>query len=159
MRMMRGAVFAIAGMGLVVGGLASMGEMDMAMEFGLMPRATATVAATGTNVQTFTGALGGATADPILTTGNTVRPFSVDGDTFTDFPSALERSCANQHNACADIANSGKNSGVTTAECETQQTSCLAATEGTGSAASTTTISAQQTLFSQDANFLYICDV
>ena len=49
--MMLRSVFAIAGMGLVMGGLASMGEMDMVMEFGLMPRATATVAATGTNVQ------------------------------------------------------------------------------------------------------------
>ena len=31
--------------------MASLGEMDMGIEFGLMPRATATVAATGTNVQ------------------------------------------------------------------------------------------------------------
>jgi len=157
---MRGRIFTIAGLwsvGLIGGATASLGEMDMAIEFGLVPRATST--ATGANLQTFRGALGGATADPITSTGNTARPFSVDGSTFTDFPSALERSCANQHNACANIANNGKDSGVTTGECDTQQTSCLAATQGSGTAASSTTASAQQTLFSQDANFLYICDV
>ena len=36
--------------------------------------------------------------------------------------------------------------------------SCNKATQGSGEAASSTT-SAQPTLFSQDANFLYICDV
>ena len=79
---MRGGIL-ITIAGVVAGTWASMGEMDMAIEFGLMPRATST----GTNLQvrsifsilpipgcrktddwncqTFTGALGGAVADPV----------------------------------------------------------------------------------------------
>jgi hypothetical protein len=42
----------------------------------------------------------------------------------------------------------------------TRTASCNQATQGSAStAAASTTASAQQTLFSQDANFLYICDV
>jgi hypothetical protein len=36
----------------------------------------------GTNLQVFTGALGGVRASPIVNSGNPERPFEVDGDTF-----------------------------------------------------------------------------
>lgn len=42
-------------------------------------------------------------ASPITSSGDAKRPFSVDGDTFTDFQSAAERSCDNQKNGCVHL--------------------------------------------------------
>ncbi|KAF8176984.1 hypothetical protein BJ912DRAFT_691910 [Pholiota molesta] len=85
-----------------------------------------TDAASG-DLQTFTGALGGATA-PAVTAGG--RGFLVDGsDSFLNSAAALGRSCDIQHNACANIANSaaGKTSGLTVGQCDQQNTACHAA--------------------------------
>lgn len=57
-------------------------------------------------MQTFTGDLGGA-APAVIDTGDEKRPFSVNGATFVNEAGALQRSCAVQHNACANAANSG----------------------------------------------------
>jgi len=119
-------------------------EMDLGMEFGLYPR-------TSTNLQTFTQALGGAVAPPITDSGDSSRPFEVYGDTFTDFPSAASRSCSDQHNSCANLANENKSAGFTVGQCDTQETAC-------NSAASSATQTSFQVLVSQDANFDYICD-
>ncbi|KAH0426612.1 hypothetical protein CcaCcLH18_10216 [Colletotrichum camelliae] len=81
-------------------------------------------AAGGTNVQTFTGSLGGAPPPVIQTSGT--RPFSVKGDTFVGKNAALGRSCDVQHNACANAANSGQLSGGVQ-QCEDQNTQCHAA--------------------------------
>jgi len=89
--------------------------------------ATAPAAASG-NLQTFTGALGGATA-PAVTAGG--RGFLVDGsDSFLNESAAIGRSCDIQHNKCADIANSaaGKSAGITVSQCDQQDTQCRAAT-------------------------------
>ncbi|KAK7740738.1 hypothetical protein SLS53_005206 [Cytospora paraplurivora] len=72
----------------------------------LQPRQTGTAQGQG-NLQTFTGALGGIRADAITASGDSERPFAVGGDTFMDFASAEERSCDNQMNSCATMANSG----------------------------------------------------
>lgn len=74
-------------------------------------------AATATNVQTFTGTLGGAA--PAVESSSGDRPFSVNGNTFVNAGAALQRSCAIQHNACASAANSGSG-GISVAECGTQ---------------------------------------
>ncbi len=88
--------------------------------------AATTIAASGsgTNVQTFTGTLGGP-APPVVSSAGS-RPFSVNGNTFVNSGAALQRSCAIQHNACADAANSGKLSGGV-GQCETQEDACNAA--------------------------------
>ncbi|KAK2020917.1 hypothetical protein LX32DRAFT_285673 [Colletotrichum zoysiae] len=78
-------------------------------------------AAAGTNVQTFTGTLGGAPPPVIQSSGD--RPFSVNGDTFVGKAAALGRSCDVQHNACATAANSGKLSGGVS-QCDAQNTQC-----------------------------------
>lgn len=59
------------------------------------------------NLQTFTGALGGITATPIEDSNNADRPFQVKGDTFVNIAAAVQRSCDQQFNACADAANGG----------------------------------------------------
>lgn len=82
-------------------------------------------AATGQNLQTFTGALGGIKADAVTNSGNSQRPFEVDGDTFTDFNSAAQRSCDNQKNKCAQQANNGGNAGFEVSDCDTQNSECL----------------------------------
>jgi len=59
------------------------------------------------NIQTFTGALGGVAATPIEDSGNADRPFQVKGDTFVNIGAAVQRSCDQQFNACANLANGG----------------------------------------------------
>lgn len=73
----------------------------------------------GTNLQTFTGALGAAPT-PIIDSGDAARPFSVKGNTFVNFGAAAQRSCDVQFNACANAANSGQ-AGLTVSACQTQQ--------------------------------------
>lgn len=81
--------------------------------------------ATGQNLQAFTGALGGIKADAVTNSGNSERPFEVDGDTFTDFNSAAQRSCDNQKNKCAQMANSGGGAGFEVSDCDQQNSESL----------------------------------
>ncbi|KAF7554800.1 hypothetical protein G7Z17_g2642 [Cylindrodendrum hubeiense] len=78
----------------------------------------------GTNVQEFTGTLGGVAPPVVSSTGD--RPFSVNGNTFTGSGAAIGRSCDIQHNACANAANSGQLAGGV-AQCEQQVADCRAA--------------------------------
>jgi hypothetical protein len=77
------------------------------------------------NVQTFTGALGGAAPAVIQSSGT--RPFAVDGATFVNKAAALQRSCSVQNNACSNAVNSGKLAGKTVADCNAQEAACNAA--------------------------------
>ncbi|KFA61733.1 hypothetical protein S40285_10619, partial [Stachybotrys chlorohalonatus IBT 40285] len=79
-------------------------------KMGLRPRQS------GTNLQPFSGALGGASASAITNSGNSERPYEVEGDTFPDFQTAATRACDNQKNACAEIANSGGSFEVSACE-------------------------------------------
>lgn len=72
------------------------------------------------NVQTFTGALGGIAATPVENTGDSKRPFSVKGTTFTTIGAALTRSCDQQFNACANAANGG-DASLSVAQCSAQK--------------------------------------
>ena len=90
------------------------------------PVATSTaLSATGGNLQTFAGALGGILAPPVTAAGN---QFQVQGNAlFKDLSNALTRSCDVQHNKCADAANASGNKGaLTVAACGDQQTQCNA---------------------------------
>ncbi|KFY23539.1 hypothetical protein V493_05791 [Pseudogymnoascus sp. VKM F-4281 (FW-2241)] len=78
-------------------------------------------AAAGTNVQTFTGALGGAA--PPITESAGDRPFAVNGNTFGNIGAALQRSCDIQNNACFNAVNSGALAGGT-AQCQEQLQAC-----------------------------------
>ncbi|KAH7135984.1 hypothetical protein B0J11DRAFT_425630 [Dendryphion nanum] len=80
----------------------------------------ARVIARQANSQPFTGALGGVAATPILDSGNANRPFAVKGDTFVNIGAALQRSCDQQFNGCANLANSGQGD-FSTAECQAQK--------------------------------------
>ncbi|KAK0636715.1 hypothetical protein B0T17DRAFT_481222 [Bombardia bombarda] len=88
---------------------------------GAAEEATATASV---NVQSFTGALGGA-APPVISSASE-RPFSVEGSTFLNEGAAIQRSCSVQKNACSNAANSGQIEGGT-AQCEAQQQACEAA--------------------------------
>jgi hypothetical protein len=81
--------------------------------------------ASGDNVQTFTGALGGIAAPPVIFTAGAARPFAVDGSTDVNSGAAIQRSCSVQHNLCANAANSGALAGGE-AQCETQENDCNA---------------------------------
>lgn len=75
-------------------------------------------------VQTFTGALGG--LPPPVIESPRDRPFSVKGNTFVNSGAALRRSCAIQHNACANAANGGGLAGGV-GQCDAQEQDCIAA--------------------------------
>lgn len=81
--------------------------------------------AQGSNVQTFTGDLGGA-APAVTDSGDAKRPFSVNGATFVNEGAAIQRSCAVQHNACANAANSGSGN-FSVSDCGAQEDECNAA--------------------------------
>ncbi|KUI73199.1 hypothetical protein VM1G_08927 [Cytospora mali] len=135
---------------------------------GLQPRQTGS----GQNMQTFSGALGGIKADAITATGNADRPYDVSGDTFTDFASAAERSCDNQMNSCAEMANSG-GANFSVGDCDDQASACreaiatesttaaTAATPATSSTVQTTstaTTPVSVSLVSQNAEFDFFCE-
>ncbi|KAL6159000.1 hypothetical protein ACJQWK_07880 [Exserohilum turcicum] len=86
-----------------------------------------------TNLQTFDGNLGNSPAPPITNSGDEKRPFKVDGDTFTQFDSAAQRSCDNQFQGCSTTANKaggggdGKNGKLTVNQCDGQKNKCLEA--------------------------------
>ncbi|KAH7360154.1 hypothetical protein BKA65DRAFT_546885 [Rhexocercosporidium sp. MPI-PUGE-AT-0058] len=77
------------------------------------------------NLQTFKGALGGVVAEPITSTTDPKRPFAVGSNTFTKYQDAAVRTCNNQKNACARIANGKDNpSDITVGQCDAQETDC-----------------------------------
>ncbi|EPE04645.1 hypothetical protein F503_06194 [Ophiostoma piceae UAMH 11346] len=108
--------------------------------------------AAATNLQTFTGALASIQAAAISQSNDATRPFSVDGDTFVDYQTAAGRACDNQHNSCADAANSQKSSSFTVGDCDTQNTQCK-------SAASSATQTAFTELTSSTSDFEIFCDL
>lgn len=71
------------------------------------------------NFQTFSAALGGVEATPVVDSGNADRPFQVKGDTFVNIAAALARSCDQQFNGCANLANAGAAFSVN--DCTTQK--------------------------------------
>ncbi|KAI1417408.1 hypothetical protein F5Y13DRAFT_152746 [Hypoxylon sp. FL1857] len=103
------------------------------------------------NLQQFTKPpLGGqAAAQVVLNDGSDgdTRPFKIEGGTrsngrtFTDFNSAAQQVCDDQHNDCAKLANEG-GAGFTVGQCDDQNEECKNANDPTDS----------------DENFLYFCD-
>ncbi|KAJ6619449.1 hypothetical protein B0H10DRAFT_2433352 [Mycena sp. CBHHK59/15] len=82
---------------------------------------TAAASSSASNLQTFTGTLGGAA--PAVTAGGS-KGFVTDNSDFLNLAAALGRSCDVQHNACANAANSG--GGFSVSVCDTQNTACHA---------------------------------
>ncbi|KAH7132596.1 hypothetical protein B0J11DRAFT_503763 [Dendryphion nanum] len=95
--------------------------------------ATPIVRRQNANAQPFTGALGGIAATPIVSSGNQARPFQVKGDTFVNVGAALQRSCDQQFNACANAANGGDKT-LSVSACSDQKTQCSAASAGVSNA-------------------------
>jgi hypothetical protein len=123
----------------------ALGSLELDVVYGMMPRASnnlqvrayaflytpqstsssKAVLNRSTTLQNFTGNLGGVVAEPITSTGNSQRPFAVDGETFTTLSAAVQRSCGIQHTGCASTANAGHDgkdgSGLTVGQCDAQQ--------------------------------------
>jgi len=88
------------------------------------PASSAGSAAATGSVSTSSAAIGGIEAPKIINSGDSTRPFSVNGNTFVNKSAAVQRSCDVQFNACANAVNGGKLSGVTLADCSAQQGKC-----------------------------------
>ena len=84
--------------------------------------------AVGSNVQTFTGSLGGGAPAVVFTGG--ARPFSTDNNTFTKAEAANQRSCSVQNNVCCDAVNHGQLQS-TIATCNQQEAACNAVAAST----------------------------
>ncbi|KAL1851044.1 hypothetical protein VTK73DRAFT_9550 [Phialemonium thermophilum] len=121
------------------------GSMPRAFRMAVLPRQQQ-----ASNLQAFSGALGGVSASAITQSNDPTRQFEVDGDTFNDFPTAANRACDNQHNKCADLANS-KKGAFTVQQCDEQSTQCKAAIS---SAPKTSFVS----LFQSNDDFDIFCD-
>ncbi|KFZ12896.1 hypothetical protein V502_06871 [Pseudogymnoascus sp. VKM F-4520 (FW-2644)] len=110
-------------------------------------------------IQTFTDALGGAAAEPITNTDDPDRPFQVGGDTFTDFKSAASRSCDDQKNACAKIANDNDQSnGLKVSDCDKQRDTCKSAQDKATVTSFGSSASGQAQVVTSDDEFTYFCD-
>lgn len=72
-------------------------------------------------------ALGGIAAPAVTDTGDSSRPFGVNGDTFVNKAAAVQRACAIQNNKCADAVNSGAMQGTSVGDCNAQEQACNAA--------------------------------
>ncbi|KAF2470013.1 uncharacterized protein BDR25DRAFT_36011 [Lindgomyces ingoldianus] len=106
---------------LIVAAIISLSFAAPARRPAVVPRAA--------NLQTFTGALNGIAATPVVDSGNPDRPFQVKGDTFVNIGAALQRSCDQQFNACANAANGGA-AGLSVNDCQGQKDQCDAASSG-----------------------------
>ncbi|KAF1997379.1 hypothetical protein P154DRAFT_537204 [Amniculicola lignicola CBS 123094] len=79
------------------------------------------------NIQSFTGALGGVAATPIVDSGDEDRPFLVAGATFVNIGAALQRSCDQQQNGCFNLVNGAGDVDFDQADCAAQKQACDAA--------------------------------
>ncbi|KAL4924324.1 uncharacterized protein BDV17DRAFT_218914 [Aspergillus undulatus] len=71
------------------------------------------------------GILGGST--PTITeTGDSERPYAVDGNTFADYDSAAQRSCNIQYDSCQLAANTDSSASFSLEDCQNQQNDCIA---------------------------------
>ncbi|KAI1181134.1 hypothetical protein F4777DRAFT_573206 [Nemania sp. FL0916] len=75
------------------------------------------------NSQT-SGAVGGIAAPAVTKSGDSSRPFSVNGNTFVNQAAAIQRSCDIQQNSCTDAANAG-GAAFAVADCQAQHQTCL----------------------------------
>ncbi|KAL4953842.1 hypothetical protein BDW69DRAFT_164466 [Aspergillus filifer] len=83
------------------------------------------VAGAGSRLVRREGTLGGPT--PAITeTGDSERPYAVDGNTFTDYTSAAQRSCNLQYDSCQLAANTDESVSFTLEDCQDQQNDCIA---------------------------------
>ncbi|KXH57116.1 hypothetical protein CSAL01_12357 [Colletotrichum salicis] len=70
-------------------------------------------------------AIGGIAAPAVSDSGDSSRPFSVNGNSFVSKANAAQRACDVQRNACFNAFNGGKLNGVTTADCDAQVQTCI----------------------------------
>ncbi|EMR62352.1 hypothetical protein UCREL1_10703 [Eutypa lata UCREL1] len=121
-------------------------EVQRDFKMGLFPRQSTL------NLQTFTGALGGFAAAAISQSSDPERPFEVDGETFTDSLSAVNRACDNQFQECQQEANANQDTaGFAVGDCDVQNIDCKSA----GMAGTPTSF---PTLTSSNAEFDFFCE-
>ncbi|KAG8931894.1 hypothetical protein FRC02_001979 [Tulasnella sp. 418] len=86
--------------------------------------AAETPSADGTNLQQFTGQLGGVVAPTVVASG---AEFQVEGNaSFKNLQSALVRSCDVQNNKCANASNgAGQSATFSVGDCNAQQQECI----------------------------------
>ncbi|KAL3710427.1 hypothetical protein TMatcc_004222 [Talaromyces marneffei ATCC 18224] len=120
---------------------ASMGVNSLLMGFQMSASVVVDKIASAHLHQKASSTILGIAAPAITRTGDPKRPFGVDNNTFPDFPSARQRSCADQFNICQLMANTNKTVDFTLPDCENQQKRCLKANQAVVAASSSTSSS------------------
>ncbi|GKT45986.1 uncharacterized protein ColSpa_06167 [Colletotrichum spaethianum] len=69
-------------------------------------------------------AIGGVAAPAVTNSGDSSRPFSVNGNSFVSKASAVQRACDIQRNGCLNAFNGGRLNGGTIADCDAQVQAC-----------------------------------
>jgi len=69
-------------------------------------------------------AIGGIQAPAVTNSGDSSRPFAVNGNTFVNKAAAVQRACDIQRNGCFDAINRGKLTSGSTADCDAQLQTC-----------------------------------
>jgi hypothetical protein len=93
----------------------------------ILPSSTSTANLTAISPVADPSALGGIAAPAITDSGDSTRPFEVNGNTFVNKSAAVQRSCDIQFNACANAFNSGSATGFNLSDCQTQEDDCITA--------------------------------
>ncbi|KDN60631.1 hypothetical protein CSUB01_04966 [Colletotrichum sublineola] len=70
-------------------------------------------------------AIGGVQAPAVTNSGDSSRPFSVNGNNFESKTSAAQRACDIQRNNCQDAINRGRVTGSSISDCVTQEQTCI----------------------------------
>jgi hypothetical protein len=76
----------------------------------------------------------------------------------TDFKSAASRSCDDQKNACAKIANGDNSNGLKVSDCDDQRDTCKSAQEKATVTSFGSSASGQAQVVTSDDEFTYFCD-
>ncbi|KAI2632736.1 hypothetical protein GGS21DRAFT_139578 [Xylaria nigripes] len=79
-----------------------------------------------TNLNVFTGALGGAEAPPITSSNDSRRPYEVNGEAVSNFRAAIDKACGIQMNECKNLVADGvqNKGGFSVSDCDKQSSRC-----------------------------------
>ncbi|KAI1427314.1 hypothetical protein F5Y12DRAFT_792623 [Xylaria sp. FL1777] len=73
-----------------------------------------------TNLNIFTEALGGAKAPPITRSDDPQHPYEINGETVSDFNTAIDKTCDFQKNDCGELANGALKGQFSVSDCDDQ---------------------------------------
>ncbi|KAI0805148.1 hypothetical protein GGR55DRAFT_299933 [Xylaria sp. FL0064] len=106
------------------------------------------------NLNIFTDALGGAKAPPITHSSDPQHPYEINGETVSDFNTAIDKTCDFQKNDCSQLANGALKGQLSVSDCDDQSSRCKSVL----SASATQTAFLSQVTVAGNNDFDFICE-